>query len=123
MHLAAALENVDALLGGDHRVAVKVRGPLLELGEILDRLESPLRTEQPLDVHAAERRRVDPMAKFLRPDVADQMRRGVRVAVHVAVEADHAAARRERAAIVGLVELLLRKRRHQQPQAFDLLRD
>ena len=92
VHLAAALQDVDALLRGDHRVAVEVRGPLLELGEVLDRLQRPLRAEQPLDVHAAQRRRVDPVAELLRPDVADQVRGRVGVAVHVAVEAGHAAA-------------------------------
>ena len=39
--LAAALEDVDALLGGDDRVAVEVGGPLLELGEVLDASSAP----------------------------------------------------------------------------------
>ena len=72
--LAAALEDVDALLRGDHRIAVEVGGPLLELGEVLDALQRPLRAEQPLDVHAAQRRRVEPVAELLRADVADQVR-------------------------------------------------
>ena len=38
--LAAALEDVDALLRGDHGVAVEVGGALLELGEVLDRLQA-----------------------------------------------------------------------------------
>src|SRR5262245_27309772 len=122
MHLAAALENVDALLRGDHRIAVEVCGPLLELGKILDRFQCPLRAEQLLDVHAAERWSVNSMTMLLGTDVADQMRRGVGVAIHVAVEAHDAAARSERASIVSLVELLLRERSHQEPQAFDLLR-
>jgi hypothetical protein len=66
--LAAAFEDVDALLGGDHGVAFEIGGPLLELGEVFDRLQRPLRAEQPLDVHAEERRRVDAMAKFPRPE-------------------------------------------------------
>ena len=57
------------LRGGD-RVAVEIRGPLLELGKVLDALQRPLRAEQPLDVHAAQRRRVDAVAVLLRPDVA-----------------------------------------------------
>ena len=93
-------------------IAVEVGRALLELGEIFHRLERPLRTEQSLDVHAAQRRRIDAVAELLRTDVADQMRGAVGVAVRVAVEAGHAAAGLVRAAIVGLVELLLRKRRH-----------
>jgi hypothetical protein len=36
VNLAAALQDIDALLGGDDRVAVEIGGALLELGEILD---------------------------------------------------------------------------------------
>ena len=42
MHLAAALERVDALARGARVVAVEVGGALLELGEVLDALERPL---------------------------------------------------------------------------------
>ena len=112
--LAAALQDVDALLRGDHRIAVEVGRPLLELGEVLDALQRPLRAEQPLDVHAAQRRRVEAMAELLRANVADQVRGGVRVAVDVAVEAGHAGARLQRPAVLGGVELLLRERRDQQ---------
>ena len=121
VHLAAALEDVDALLWRLHRVAVEVGGALLELGEVLDGLQRPLRAEQPLDVHAAQRRRVDAVAVLVRADVADRVRRGVGVAVGVAVEAGHALVGLERAAVVGGVELLLRERRDQQPQALELL--
>ena len=41
MDLAAALENVHALLRGNHRVAVEVGRPLFELGEVFDRLRAP----------------------------------------------------------------------------------
>src|SRR5260370_37288801 len=50
------------------------------------------------------------------------MRRPVGMAIRVAIEAGHAPARLLRAAILGLVELLLRKRRHQKTQALELLR-
>jgi hypothetical protein len=53
--------------------------------EVLDGLQRALQAEQPLDVHAAQRRRLDPMAELLRPDVADQMVGPVRVAVLVAI--------------------------------------
>ena len=93
MHLATALEYVHALLGGDAGVAVEVGGALLELGEVLDGLQGPLRPEEPLDVHAAQGRRLDAVAELLRPDVAYQVRRAVGVPVDVAVEAGDAAVR------------------------------
>ena len=103
-------------------IAVEVGGPLLELGEVLDGLQRPLRAEQPLDVHAAQRGRVDAVAVLVGADVADGVRGGVGVAVGVAVEAGHArGCGLQAAAVVGGVELLLRKRRDQQPQAFELL--
>ena len=52
MYLAAAVENVHALLLRDHRVAVKIRGALLELGEVLDRFQSSLRAEDPLNINS-----------------------------------------------------------------------
>jgi hypothetical protein len=105
-----------------YRIAVEVGGPLLELGEVFDALQRPLRTEEPLNVHPAERRRVDAMAEFLWADVADEVRRGVRVAVHVAVEAGHTAVRFLGPSIRGHVVLLLRERRDEQAQTFQLLR-
>jgi hypothetical protein len=117
VHLAAALQRVDALLGGDHRVAVEVGGALLELGEVLDRLQRALRAEQALDVDAAQRRRVDAMAELLRADVADQ--RWVAALVWpLAWQSKQATPRLGllAAAVLGLVELLLRERRHQQAQ-------
>jgi hypothetical protein len=59
VYLAAPFQNVDALLGGDHRIAVKISGTLLELRKILYALERALRAEEPLDVHTAETWRVD----------------------------------------------------------------
>ena len=52
----------------------------------------------------------------------DQMRGAVGVAVDVAIETGHAPARLFAAAIVRLVELLLREGRDEQPQPFQLLR-
>src|SRR5260370_5983530 len=70
MDLAAALQDVDAFLGGDDHVAVKISAALLEFGEVLDRLQGPLRAEQALDIDTAQRRRVDATAMFLRAHVA-----------------------------------------------------
>jgi hypothetical protein len=36
--LAAPLQNVDAFLGCNHRITIKVGGALLELGEVFDGL-------------------------------------------------------------------------------------
>src|SRR4029450_12315337 len=106
MHLAAALEDVDALLGRDHGIAVEVGCALLELREVLDRLERALRAEEALDVHAAQGDRVDAVAELLRADVADQVKGRVRVTVGVAIEARDATAWTIRAAIPGVVEPL-----------------
>jgi hypothetical protein len=38
---------------------------LLEFGEVLDRLQGALRAEEALDVHAAQRRRVDTVPELL----------------------------------------------------------
>ena len=62
------------------------------------------------------------MAGFRRTSIGCKMRRSVGMAIRVAIEAGHASARLLRAAILGLVELLLRKRRHQKAQALELLR-
>ena len=119
--LAAALQDVDAFLRGRDRIAVEIGGPLLELGEVLDRFQGPLRAEQALDVHAAQRGHIDPVPILLRPDVADEVGGAVGMAVDVAIEAGHAPAGLHGAAIVRGIELLLRQRRQQQPQAFQLL--
>ena len=74
-------------------IAVEVGGALLELGEILDALQRALRSEQPLDADAAQRRRVDAVPVLVGPDVADGVRGGVGVAVGVAVEAGDALGR------------------------------
>src|SRR6185369_1375360 len=77
--------------------------------------------EQPLDVHAAQGWRVDTVPEFLRPYVSHQVSGAVRVAVGVAIEAGYPAADMLAPAILRLVELLLRKRREQQAESFDLL--
>ena len=93
VHLAAALERAHALPRGARLVAVEVGGALLELREVLDALQGALRSEQTLDADAAQRRRVDAVPVLVRPDVADGMRRRVRVAVGMAVEAGDALGR------------------------------
>ena len=122
VHLAAALERVHALPRRARVVAVEVGGALLELGEVLDALQRALRSEQALDADAAQRRRVDAVPVLVGPDVADGVRGRVGVAVGMAVEARHALGRLHAPPILGQVELLLRKRREEQPQAFELFR-
>ena len=58
-----------ALLHGVDRIAVEVGGALLELGEVLDRPQAPLRAVDLLVEHAAQARRVEPEAALLRADV------------------------------------------------------
>jgi hypothetical protein len=50
---------------------------------------SALRAEQALDVHAAQRRRIDAMPEMLRASVADEVRCRVRVAVGMTIETRH----------------------------------
>src|SRR5258706_3501529 len=61
------------------------------------------------------------MAGFLRAGVGRLVRRLVGVAICMAVKAGHADAWLRRTAVVGLVELLLRKWRHQKTPALELL--
>src|ERR1700755_2797053 len=110
MNLAAALEDVDALLGGYYRVPVEIRGALLKLGEIFNGLESTLGAEETLDVHAPESRCLSAVAELLRPNITDQMRGAIRAAIGMAVEAGHAHARLFGATVFSRVELLLWKR-------------
>src|SRR6476619_4866429 len=62
------------------------------------------------------------MASFRRTSIGRKMCRLVGMTIRVTIEAGHASARLLRAAILGLVELLLWKRRHQKPQTLELLR-
>src|SRR5258707_12319535 len=111
MNLAAALQDVDALLCGDYRVTVEIRGALLKLSEVFNGLESTLGTEETLDVHTPESRRLDAVAELLRPNITDQMRGAIRAAIAMAVEAGHAHARLFGAAVFGRIHILLWKRR------------
>src|SRR5262249_44967885 len=114
-------EDVHPFFGRDDRIAVEIGGALLELGEVLNAGHGALGAEASLDVHAAKRWGLDAMAKLLWPYGTDQMRGAVRVAVHVAVETGHASTGLLGSPILGLVELLLGKRGHQKPEAFELL--
>ncbi len=87
VNLTATLQHVDAFLGSNHWITVEIGSTLLELGEILDRLQRPLRPEQPLDIDAAQGRRVDAMAELLRTDVTHQMRCRIGMSVGMAVQA------------------------------------
>src|SRR5450755_2342297 len=107
--LMAALENVYALLRRDHIFTVEIGAPLLEFGEILNRFERALRAKQPLNEHASQSGGGDAMAGLRRTSIGRKMRRPVGMTVRVAIQAAHAPARLLRAAILGLVELLLRK--------------
>ena len=108
--LTSTLQRINSLLRGDDGIAVEVCRALLELGEVLDRLERALRAEEPLDIHSAQRGRINAMPVLLRADVADKMRSRVGVAVRVAVKARDAAMRMHGAAVARHVELLLGKR-------------
>src|SRR5215468_7373839 len=63
---------------------------LRELREVFNRLQCALRSEQALDIDAAQRRRIDAVPELLRPLFADRVKSGVGVAVRVAIEARYA---------------------------------
>src|ERR1700733_1150401 len=62
------------------------------------------------------------MTGLLRTGIGRKMRRLVGMAIRMAIEAGCAAARQLGATVLGLVELLLRKRCDQKTQALQLLR-
>ena len=93
--------------GGDHMIAVEVRGPLFELGEILHRPEGPLGAVDLLIEHAAQADGVDAEARGLRAIVRVLVERAVGVAVGVAIKAGNAQTGLVAFAVLGLVELLL----------------
>jgi hypothetical protein len=66
-------------------------------------------------------RGVDTVAELLRADVANEMRRGVRVTIGVAIQAGHTSAGSLGASVLGLVELLLGEGGDQQAESFQLL--
>src|SRR5258708_37500623 len=117
----AAFENVDALLRRDYVITVKISAPLLKFGEILDGFERALRAKQPLNEHASQGGGGDAMAGFRRTSIGRKMRRPIGMTIRVAIEAGHAPARLLRTAVLGLVELVPRKRRQQTAQALELL--
>ena len=68
MNLAPPFQDIDSLFGRNHRVAVKVCGALLKLGKILDALQCPLGTEQPLNINPSQGRGVYPRSDKLAGD-------------------------------------------------------
>jgi hypothetical protein len=92
VHLAAALQRVHAFFRCGRDVAVEIGGALLELGEILDGLQSPLRAKEPLNVHATQRQRFGSVAEPLRASIRREVEGAILVSVRVAVEARDALA-------------------------------
>jgi hypothetical protein len=68
-HLIEPVWEVHALALGAHVVAVEVRGPLLELGKVLNRPQRPLRAVNLLVEQAAQAHRVEPKPRRLRPHI------------------------------------------------------
>ena len=69
---------------------------------------------------AAQACRVKPESSFLRPDVGGQVELPGRVPIHMAVEAGDAEARLAGLAVIGGIELLLRKRGQEELQPVEL---
>jgi hypothetical protein len=120
--LIGSVGQMDALARGADVIAVEVGGPLLELGEVLDRAQRALGAVNLLVEHAAQAGGVEPETGRLRPHLGGLMEGTVAVEVGVAVQACHAQMLLGALAVLGLIEFLLRERREQQPQAFHLHR-
>src|SRR5258707_15545455 len=93
---------------------------MLDLGKIIERLQGTLRTEEPRNVDAPERERLDGVAELLRAGMGGQLRPAVLVAVRMAVKASRTDAGNRRTAILGGIELLLWEGRQQKAQPFQL---
>ena len=94
-------------------VAVEIGGALLELAEILDRPQRPLRAVDLLIEQTAKTDGVEAEARRLRSYIGRLVKGGVGVEIGVAVETGDAEALVLDFAVLGLVELLLRERGQQ----------
>ncbi len=85
--------------------------------------QGALRAEKPLDIDAPQAGGLDAAAVALRPDVAHQVKCGRGVTVDMAVKTSHAlhSGGLLRLAVGSRIELLLRKLRHQQSHALQIL--
>jgi hypothetical protein len=68
-----AVEDVHTFLYSLDRIAVEVRRPLLEFGEVFHRPQAPFRSMSLLIEHAAQARRVETETPVLRPVVGVQV--------------------------------------------------
>src|SRR5262245_32027686 len=109
MHLAAALQDIHALLLRLNRVSVKIRRALFELGEILDRFQGSLRAKQTLDVDATETGSIDAVAILIRSDVAHGVRGRVRMPIRVTIKTGHTQVRLKCTPVISCIELGLRE--------------
>ena len=78
---------IDALLHGMDRIAVKVRGPLLELGKILHRAQAALGAVDLLVEQAPQADGIEPHAPLLGAVIRIQMELRRRMPVDMAVQA------------------------------------
>ena len=97
-------------------IGTEIGRALLELGEILNCLQSPLRPEQPLDIDPAQRHGLDTVTEPLRTRIGCEMGAAVLMPVRVAVEARCSLTGYCRLAVIRRVELLLREWREQEAQ-------
>ena len=120
--LVVALRQMHALALRARLVAIEIGGALLELAEILDRAQRPLRAMDLLVEEAAQADRIQSEARRLRSYIGRLVKGGVRMEIRMAVETGDAEALVLDFAFLGLVELLLRKWGQQQTQPFHLHR-
>ena len=105
-----AIQDHQALLHGMDRIAVKVRGPLFELGKILHRAQAALGAVNLLVEHPPQAGGIEPHPPLLRAVIRIQMELGRRMPVDMAVQAGNPQAGGGTLAVIGRIELFLRQR-------------
>ncbi len=121
MGLAPTFQDISTLFCGNHRITVKIGGPLLKFCKVLYGLQGALRAEQTLDIYPTKRWNVQPVPELLRADISYQMSSGIGMPIDMAVEACNTPAGKLGTTVIGLVKLLLGKRCNKQPETLYLL--
>src|SRR5688572_9142976 len=122
MDLRTALQNAHTFFGREHRIAVEIGRTLFKLRKVFNVLQCALRSKKPLNKDTTQRRSLNPSTVLLRSNIADEVKRRRCMTIHVTIKTSDAkhAVRALCFAICGGIELLLRKLRDQQTQAFEL---
>ena len=101
-------------------IAIEVRCALFEFSEVFDRAKAALRSVNLLVKHSAQAGCIEAKPALLGPDIGREVELCGRMSVNMAVQTGYTKTRVARLAVVGGIELLLRKRCQQELQAIEL---